>query len=186
MKRRSVRARRRTSIASPTIAAKFADAQSARSAIEALENAGVDGGEIELLGSHVGAVSPGGDNEPSDRRAGRYISRRLALGAAAGALTGMLAGLALALVLLAVTDDVSRVGVLWACVIVSVGIGTTLGTFLGLERSVGFSESWPATFDDDAAGPLWVAVFTRDPTATARARHALQARDPVELRTGTS
>jgi hypothetical protein len=184
MKRRSVRARR-TSIATPTLAARFADTQSARSAIEALENAGVDGGEIELLGSHVGAGSLGGDNEPSDRRTGRYISRRLALGAAAGALAGMLGGLALALVLLAVTDDVSRVGVLWACVIVSVGIGTTLGTFLGLERSVGSSEAWPATFQDDAAGPVWVAVFTRNSEATARARHALLSRDPVELRTGT-
>ena len=49
---------------------------------------------------------------------------------------------------------------------------------------VGFSESWPLTFEDETDGPVWLAVFEEidEPTELAARTHALElVTDPEPL-----
>jgi hypothetical protein len=60
--------------------------------------------------------------------------------------------------------------------------GAVLGCFTAISKVVGFSESWPLTFEDETDGPVWLAVYDDhidDPDALASSTHALElVRDP--------
>jgi hypothetical protein len=164
--------------ARPGIAARFPGVAEARRAIEALENAGIDGNDIALLGRSAAARTPG-DPKASDRRVGRYLLPRLALGVGLGAVVGALGGLVVGVVVAAVTAG-STVGVVAACGIVGLCVGGVLGTFFSFERSVGLSDAWPETFDAPDE-PVWVGVFGHD-HERGRITAVLERRGPTEVR----
>jgi len=59
--------------------------------------------------------------------------------------------------------------------------GAVLGCFTAISKVVGFSESWPLTFEDATSGPVWLAVYDEidDPDALATHTHALEiVKDP--------
>jgi hypothetical protein len=167
---------------SAAVAASFPDMAAARSAVEALEHAGVDGDDIDLLGRGADAARMPTSPSRPDRRAAGYILRRVGLGAAVGAAAGAVAGLVLGLIVLAVTSTADGSGLVFAFVLVGLGLGVVVSAFLSFERSVSFSDAWPLTFEDAPEGPVWVAVYSRDPRTQRRARDALAGRRPLELR----
>lgn len=168
------------------VAASFPSMESARVAIEALENAGVDGDYIELLGQPADAARTPSDPKPTDRRVALHLVRRVAVGAVVGALAGIALGLLVGLIVAGITDTDSRSGLVTAIAIVGIGIGTTLGILLGFERAIGLSDAWPLTFEDVPDGPVWVAVYTRARQERARAAEALARHHPLELRRGAA
>jgi hypothetical protein len=169
------------------VAASFPSMESARVAIEALENAGVDGDDIELLGQPADAARTPGDPKPTDRRVALHLVRRIAIGAVVGALAGVALGVLVGLIVAGFTDATdSRSGLVTAIAIVGIGIGTTLGILLGFERAIGLSDAWPLTFEDVPDGPVWVAVYTRARRERVRAAEALAQRRPLELRRGAA
>ncbi len=64
----------------PAVAGQFTRLDVARTAIEALENAGIDGDDIALLGRPAEVARAPSDPEIADRRLGRYLAPRVALG----------------------------------------------------------------------------------------------------------
>jgi len=169
------------------VAASFPSMESARDAIEALEHAGVDGDEIELLGQPADVArfpsQPGGP----DKRMALHLVRRVALGALMGALAGLVLGVLSGLLVAVGTDATdSRSGLVTAIAIVGVGLGVTLGVLVSFERAIGLSDAWPLTFEDVPDGPVWVAVYTGGGRTRVRAADALARHRPLELRRGAA
>ena len=164
----------------PTLAARFESPEQARAAIQRLENSGIDGTDIELLGSGADKARVPRAPGPQDRRFTRYIVPRVAIGAVVGAVAGAVLGLIVGLIVGAVVD--TSAGVVVACAVFGAIAGATVGAFVRFERNIGFSNDWSATFVDTRGKPLWVAVRARDKTSFERARNALQTIDPIELR----
>jgi len=174
--------RSRPSGVTAAVAARFPDMTVARGAIEGLEHAGVDGDDIDLLGGRADAArTPTSPGRP-DRRVAGHILSRVGLGAAVGAMAGAVGGLVLGLLVLAVTSTGGGAGLVLAFVFVGLGLGVVVSVFLSFERSVSFSDAWPLTFEDVPAGPVWVAVYSRDPRTLERAHDELAGRHPLELR----
>lgn len=170
-----------TRIAAPRLAARFASMEGARRAIQRLENAGIDGDDIELMGAGSHTARRPKSPTMEDRRTGRYVAPRVVagtvVGGAMGALVGAVIGLALWLALS------MSAGVILAGALAGALIGSVVGTYVLFERTVGFSESWSLTFaSDEGAGSLWVAVHVAEPDMIERARDVLEAADPLELR----
>ena len=164
----------------PTLAARFESPEQARAAIERLENSGIDGTDIELLGSGADTARRPRDPGPQDRRMARYLAPRVASGAVVGAIAGGLLGVVVGLLLALVFDTGGAV--VAYCGVFGVIAGSTVGAFVRFERNVGFSNDWSATFVDTRGKPLWVAVRARDDSSFDRARNALQTVDAIEIR----
>ena len=164
----------------PTLAARFESPERARDAIHRLENSGIDGTDIELLGSGATAARRPRDPRPQDRRIVRFLVPRIMTGALVGALAGALLGVVVGAVL-GVAFDTSA-GAIAYFVVFGIIAGATVGAYVRFERNVGFSDDWSATFVDTRGKPLWVAVRARDESTFDRARNALQTIGPIELR----
>jgi hypothetical protein len=167
----------------PTVTARFTDLAGARDAIKALENSGVDGDQIELLGRSADVARTPTNPKISDRRVARYLVPRVFRGAATGALIGAAIGTLIGSVVLTITG--SATALLIACVLGGVFLGSTLGAFVFLERSIGLADDWSLTFQDAPEGPIWVGVYTQDPMVRTHAAHTLEHHRPLELRTDT-
>jgi enoyl-CoA hydratase/carnithine racemase len=156
----------------------------ARVAIESLENAGIDGDDIELLGQPVESARPAPNPKVVDKRVARHLLPRIAVGALFGAAAGVGLGLAVALVLVlaSVSESLGGAGFVFAITLVGVGLGAVVGALINFERSVGLSDAWPLTFDDVPDGVVWLAVYTADRQAVNRAADVLAEHHPLELR----
>jgi hypothetical protein len=166
------------------VAANFSDMEAARAAIEALENAGVDGDDIDLLGRRADAARTPTRPGRADRRVAGHMARSIALGAVIGAAAGAAVGVVLGLIVLAATSTGGGAGLVFAFALVGVGLGVVVTVFLSFERSVGLSDAWPLTFEDVPEGSVWVAVYSRDPKTERRAYEALTGLEPLDLRRG--
>ncbi len=168
------------SSALPTLAARFESPDQARAAIERLENSGIDGTDIELLGSGADAARRPRDPKPQDRRFGRYLVPRVLSGALVGGAAGVLIGSIVGMIVSVATD--ASIGVAVYCAVFGLFAGSTVGAYVRFERNVGFANDWSATFVDTRGKPLWVAVRARDDSTFDRARNALQTIDAIEIR----
>jgi hypothetical protein len=154
----------------------------ARVAIESLENAGIDGDDIELLGQPVESARPAPNPKVVDKRVARHLLPRIAVGALFGAAAGVGLGLAVGLVLASVSESLGGAGLVFAITLAGVGLGAVVGALINFERSVGLSDAWPLTFDDVPDGVVWLAVYTADRQAVNRAADRLAEHHPLELR----
>jgi O-antigen ligase len=164
----------------PSLSAEFGTPGDARAAIEALENHGIDGLEITILGGL------GEDHRrPADRRALVHVSGRVAKGAVLGALAGA-AVLGVVGVIAAIAG--APAAVIVAFVLLGAGLGAAVGAFWGVERGVGMSEDWEKTFQEPASAtkPMRIGVYTNDDAATARARRVLEGHRPLDIRDQTT
>jgi hypothetical protein len=163
------------------IAARFPDLASARAAIEALEDTGVDGNDISLHG--VELVPPSvQQTRRVDRRIARTLAGRTLRGAAVGALLGLAFGAILGAALIAETRPDSPGQELVVSMICGVGLFTTLGAFIAFERAGTLSDAWPETFEAESTGPLWVEAHTHDEFHRERALRRLRRLHPLEVR----
>jgi MFS family permease len=177
----SLRSRLRSrSDAGPPLWARFASRGDARTAIEALQEAGVDGNDIELLGTPPGSTSSVELTRAVDRRIAGYLAGRVGRAILIGAVGGLLAGTTAAAVLIAATAPASALAELIAVAIVGVLLGATCGAYVGFERAGTLSDAWPLTFED-ARGPVWIAVFTAAPADRERVRGIVERHHALEV-----
>src|SRR2546421_2555035 len=170
----------------PSLTAEFGTPGDARAAMEALENQGIDGLEITVLGDPGESDDPGErDRRPADRRELVYISGRVGKGIAFGAVVG-----AAVFGIVGVIEGVAGAptGVIVASVLLGVALGAAVGAFLGVERGVGMSEDWEKTFEEPAAAttPTRIGVYTNGNTETMRARHVLEHHRPLDIQDQTT
>jgi hypothetical protein len=166
----------------PNLIAEFGTAGDARAAIEALENHGIDGLEVAMLGG-----DGEGRRQPADRRAMTHVGGRVLKGTATGALIGAAVLGLVGLVLVAAAGWPAVVIV--AVMIAGIGFGAAVGAFWSVERGVGLSEDWEKTFQTptDASTSMRIGVYTRSDSDTRHVREVLEDHRPlsVELSTAT-
>ncbi len=132
----------------PSLMAKYASLPDVRQAIDVLESQGVDGDHLTIVGSS-GDLPQGTDRRRTDSRFLRHTLLYLAIGVLGGALVGAAIGAALIGLVLLVWSGLEASGWVFALLTVWFAVGgAVLGCFVAVSRVVGFSESWPLTFED--------------------------------------
>jgi hypothetical protein len=169
----------------PSLMARYASLPDLRSAIDTLEGQGIDGDHLSIVGPN-GELPQGTDRRRADSRFLSHTMLYLAIGVVGGAVAGALFGAALIGLVVLVWSGLEASGWVFALLTVWFAVGgSVLGGFFAISRVVGFSESWPLTFEDEPDGPVWLAVFedVDDPAELATQTHALEiVRDPDPLR----
>lgn len=164
----------------PDLVAVHRDGSSARSTIERLSRAGVDGGAIELLGN-VEVVTAGryGDRQTdlgSSLALGGRVLKGVVWGVPPGALFGM--------VLLGVASTPSS-SVLAAGGVGGALFGASVGVLVGLLTVPSMARSWERTFAPLVPGGVIVGVRVEDARTARRARRVLgrttSVREVVDL-----
>jgi hypothetical protein len=161
----------------PDLVVVHADARRARSCIERLSRAGVDGGAIELLG-RVEVVTAGRDGDrQTDRGSSLALGGRILRGVAWGLPPGALFGV----VLLAVMSDPGT-PVLLAGLGGGASFGAGIGALTGLLTVPSMATSWERTFAPLVPGGVAVGVRGVDERTLGRARRVLGAVDARTVR----
>jgi hypothetical protein len=152
----------------PDLLVVLADARAARTCIERLSRAGVDGGAIELLG-RIEVVTAGraGDRQ-TDRGSSLALGGRVLRGAAWGAVPGAVFGAAL----LGVTSG-QGTATLLAGLAGGAGFGIGIGVLVALLAIPSMASSWERTFAPLVPGGVALGVRGTDPRTLARARRTL-------------
>jgi hypothetical protein len=168
----------------PSLMAKYASLPDVRNAIDTLESQGIDGAHVTIVGA--GDLPQSTNRRRVDSRFLSHTMLYLAIGVVGGALLGGLVGAALMGLVVLLWPGLQASG--WVFLLLTVWFavgGSVLGCFFVISRMVGFSESWPLTFEDEPEGPIWLAVFedVDDPELLASRTHALEIvpdPDPVQ------
>ena len=165
----------------PSLLARYGTLSDVRRAIETLEAQGIDGDHLTLVGRE-GELPRGTERRRADSRFLSHTMLWLAAGVIGGALVGAAIGAALIGLVVLVWSNLEASG--WVFLLLTVWFavgGSILGCFFAISRAVGFSESWPLTFEDETDGPVWLAVYDEvdRPEELAARTHALEiVRDP--------
>jgi hypothetical protein len=168
----------------PSLLARYGSLPELRHAIDTLEGDGVDGDDLTIV-APAGHVPGGTPRRRADSRVLSHTMLALAIGVLGGAVLGALVGAAVIGLVLLLWSSLDATG--WVFALLTVWFaagGAVLGCFFAISRVVGFSESWPLTFEDDEDGPVWLAVFedVGEASALADRTHALEVvTDPAPL-----
>ena len=167
----------------PSVVARFASLPDLRHAIDTLEGEGIDGDDLTIV-APADRIPHGTDRRRADSRVLSHTMLALAIGVVGGALAGAVIGAAVIGLVLLLWQDLDASG--WVFVMLTTWFaagGAVLGCFFAISRMVGFSESWPLTFED-GDGPVWLAVFedVGEASQLADRTHALEVvTDPAPL-----
>jgi len=156
--------------------------EAARTAVEALEDAGIDGADIRMVGPVVTSPPTVSETRTIDWRIAKYLAWRITRGVAIGALIGFFASAVVGAVLVAATRPASRLGEFIAVTVVGCGLSATLGAFIGFERAGTLSDAWPTTFGEPSDRSLWVGARTHDVHQHQLALRKVRQLHPLELR----
>jgi hypothetical protein len=141
---------------SDRIDAAFADVEQARSAMAALENAGIDGNRIELQGqAGQQAHDPRGVAPDADSRAAGFAGKAVGGGVIVGAVIGAVLALAIGIPVL---GGGSINGPVIALLIGATFAGAGVGIAVGGYSRVKQGEAWEETFDAPEGASATVAV----------------------------
>lgn len=166
----------------PDVAARFADMEHARTAIEALENSGVDGDDIILTGSRALEAVSTPLKASADSRAVTHVFARSLRAIVLWGLAGIAVGLAIGAIILSVSGSWDTPAWLWMFGAVGALIGGTLGGMVGAERSISDSDAWNLTFQDVGEGSVWVGVRVADDDHAQQALRVMQRAEPIAVR----
>jgi hypothetical protein len=167
----------------PDVTARFSDLEHARAAIEALENSGVDGDDIELLGPVADHAVAEPRQSDADRRAVSHVLWRVTRAGAVWGAAGALAGGGIGALILWAGGALDAPVWLLPSALVGGFLASTVAAMIGAERSTSDSDAWTLTFEeDDADGPVWVAVRATSPHVVEKARRALERGAPIDVR----
>lgn len=161
----------------PDLVAVHADARAARTCIERLSRAGIDGGSIELIG-RVEVLTAGREG---DRQTDRGSSLALGKRILRGALWGIPLGAAFGAILLGVNSGRAPGTLLWG-LIGGATFGVGVGVLTGLLTIPSMSSSWERTFAPLVPGGVAVGVRSTDARTLARARRVLAGLDARTVR----
>ncbi len=153
----------------PDLVAFHHDGRTARATITRLSRAGVDGGDIELLGP-IEVVTAG---RYGDRQTDKGASLALGWLVLRGLLVGMVPGAVFGAVLLAATAGTSA-SVLWAGAGGGAFFGAAVGALAGLLQAPTMASSWERTFSPLVPGAVAVGVRCADARAARRAERVLR------------
>lgn len=153
----------------PDLLAIHRDADAARTTIERLSRAGIDGGAIELYGDQE-VVTAG---RYADRQVDRGSSLALGGRVARGILFGVLPGLVFGATVLALASEPS-VPVLLAGAAGGALLGAGIGVLIALLSVPTMASSWERTFAPRVQGQVAVGVRVNDERTARRARSVLQ------------
>lgn len=152
------------------VVAAYGNVGHARMVIEALENAGIDGGDISLLGAqpaHGGDnVSPASDDGPMSRIAGRTMA-----GAAIGGVIGVGAGL------VALGGMIAPFPAALSGAVVGAGTGGAISAAM----NIGIARAWRDTFSRIRPGNVAVGVHTESPSIVERASSIMESYAPLAI-----
>ncbi len=160
----------------PSFLARYGTLVDVRHAIDILEAKGVDGDDITIVG-RKGELPHMTDRRRADSRVLSHTMLALAVGVLGGALVGAAIGAVVVGLAVALWPGLEATG--WVFLLITVWFaagGSVLGGFAAISKVVGFSESWPLTFEDTTAGPVLLAVYHEvdDPDELAASTHALE------------
>lgn len=157
--------------ATHNVIAVFDDLAHARHAIEVLERAGIDAGDIALLGPSAEIA----EDMTEERRApGSWW--RLASGVGVGALTGLVAGLLVGWISAVFFTD----GRLTASLITGAVAGMIGGSLFGAMASLALGDAWELAHEH-VPGRVAVNVGSDDERTIQRAHTRLEHQDPIRL-----
>ncbi|HXF36070.1 MAG TPA: hypothetical protein VNO17_02680, partial [Actinomycetota bacterium] len=162
------------------VVARFADAEGARAAIDALERAGVEAASISVEGPAAErAQAPGGDVRAREAAMTGAVGRRVLLGGGLGAVAGALIGFLIAVVWRGgdLGMVASSVGVV-AGAVMGGGVGGVAAGMSALRAT----EGWELTFEPRARGEVVVRVDAEREEDVARGEEILRELRPLEVR----
>ena len=144
----------------PGVLGRMPSMEAARSVLEALENSGIDGNDLALLGPAAEQAAHSHDRHSADRRLLQLATRRVAVGSALGVVAGtVLAGVVVLVELLITPSIKDHPWALGMIILAWSFLGAVVGVFFSIERGVSFSDSWQLALHDVPASEVWVAVF---------------------------
>jgi hypothetical protein len=163
---------------SPAVLAQYPDLEAARHAIQQLEQQGVDGDDIALVGSSARALERGATRERSDSRILSHSGLAIVAGVIMGGLVGAVLGAITIGVILLLWSGLDARGWVYGLMVAwfTAG-GALLGAFGGVSRSIGFSESMAITYEDEPPSPPWLAVYG----PREKLLPIVEATDPIEI-----
>jgi hypothetical protein len=155
-----------------TVLGQVGDVEHARRLYLALQNGGVEQGDIRFGGETAREAQReterAAGKETVDERLVHHVAGRAVQGALVGALLGVSLGVVLGLFALLVVSSVQWWGV-GICAAVFGALGGVLGAFISAERGMGVDEELQLGFAD-VEGPIWIAVRIRDDANAERVR----------------
>jgi hypothetical protein len=146
------------------VVAGFSTMDEARGAITLLERAGIEGGDIEILGQGMkGVDQPSSQLETrrSDLAVTGIVGRRAAIGMITGAVAGVIVGAVLGFLAYELMNigDLGTAGVVGAAV-AGGAFGAATGAFYVVVVSLPVSEAYLESFQPVAGGEVAIAVHS--------------------------
>jgi hypothetical protein len=157
--------------ATHNVLAVFTDIEQARHAVGVLQRAGIDAGDIALLGPGA-AIAERRASERKPPRAWAKIGGGLAI----GALVGMLLGLAVGALVGVMFLDGNSV----AALTTAGAAGLVGGSLYGAMRGIGLGDAWEMS-QETAPGQVAINVGSDDEHDIAKAKEKLEAEEPMRL-----
>jgi hypothetical protein len=146
----------------------FDSVRAARAVIESLENAGVDGSDISLLGAHL-ADGPADEAPAAGDSPVTKVGRNVVVGTVAGGAAGAALGVA--------ALDVSTI----SAALLGLVMGAALGGLIGAFAGVGIATAWRNTFRPLQRGNIAVGVHSTDPAAISVALDVMETYSPLAV-----
>lgn len=158
------------------LSADFPDTRRARDAVSTLEQRGVRGSSIKLIGERRAAVEEA-RTAHRDERFLRFVGRTMMTGAVLGALLGAVVGVAVG----AATAGLFTVG-MWATTAGLAGMCAGVGFFLTVILRTPQSEAGTAAVEESGDGSVTVEIEARDDDEVATAERAFRSTSASEVR----
>ena len=162
------------------VAGTFEDGARARGAVDALQRAGVEAGEIKLVGDVVDREAASEDVAMRERAGMLHVALRALAGAIAGGSFGGLAGFILGSLAYGLPSPMSTG--LWAFTLAgAIAVGSAGAVVAGI-RSISLTEDWELSFTPEP-GAVTVAVHAEDDEDLEFAMHLLEETGARDVRT---
>lgn len=163
------------SAAAPNVVATYADMEQARKAITALEQGGVEGGNISLEGRAAEQAANRPDVPARDAAVARRVTGFSIMGAAAGAMAGAIIGVVAAGLIFGLNGQA-----LWASTLGMAVAGLAIGGLVAPIAVIGQSPAWEtAQQDAPAPGRVRVSVQSTNRDDVQRAMEILRGTDAL-------
>jgi hypothetical protein len=159
------------------VLATFADMDTVRDVIAALEHRGVDGNKISLLGRRAedAAEQTTRETGESDAEMSADAGRSAGIGAAAGAGVGGAVGFLAGAAAFGIPGVGPAIGAgIWATTLGGAAFGTGVGLLQGGIAGVKESEAWKLTYDSVREGKVVLGVHAEDEDLIATAEDVLR------------
>jgi len=166
----------RASYRPPLTLAHYRDMASARRAIDALQNRGIDSGDIDLIGPAAARAASHLDNDVVSASLDGGIALHLVLRAVPWGVAGAVLGGCFGLVI-AATVGTGPLGTNFGAQVLTYGAGGLIvGALVAAMTAISQGEAWELTFEPgpDRNEAVDLVVHASDPAVVERAAHILR------------